>query len=347
LACYNEFIALDLDRSGRAALLSYFVSEDCGTLLHPSTDCAFATTWEQIFTESIFLASSVPPAQWNPNNGLFGGENLSQTITKTPNSFYNDIPPDTFYYTSVYVGDINGNGFPDLVRLTPNGWSVQFNGGRAFTSPPLTGINCNNPGNACLALGGDTPFFPGATPIEAQMNVFMVDIDGSGTTSLLLRDPQGTRWYAAYHLTSNNQCPNPGCHPTNLALVGGEVYGVYAPRQDWFPDLEGDGIPGSVSIPYDSGPPGPESSVHFQPYVTTNTGNGFDVPVQLTSAVPAMASVGFLCCRRRLRKSRSRLSLNSGGCRLEERPYGLRLGQSYWTRPFSADFAAAHGVGVE
>jgi hypothetical protein len=131
VACYNQIMGVDFDLDGRMDLLSYFISEDCGNPILSS--CDISTTWDQNYTASIFLASSVPPAQWNPSQGLFGGETQTLLHTSIGKSAFSDTPPNSFYYTSAYIGDINGDGFPDLVRVTPNGWTYRLNHGRALT----------------------------------------------------------------------------------------------------------------------------------------------------------------------------------------------------------------------
>src|SRR5207237_6959172 len=119
--------------------------------------------------------------------------------TSTGKSVFSTTPPNSFYYTSAYIGDINGDGFPDIVSLTPSGWSFRLNHGRAAIPPPIPGT-CGTSGNPCLNLGAESPLFPGTAPYLGLTNVFMTDIFREGSTDFILRDPGGTNWYAAYRL---------------------------------------------------------------------------------------------------------------------------------------------------
>src|SRR5260370_28333579 len=128
----------------------------------------------------------------------------------------------------------------------------------------------------------------------------MTDVYKEGTTDLLLRDtdPKGRNWYAAYLLTTRG---TPGVKPQNcqegtqycaiwpppnLALAAGDAYDPL--RRDWFVDVNGDGLPDSVSIPdANKGQHGHHNVFGGDhPYVSINTGNGFDAPVQVLAGAP-------------------------------------------------------------
>jgi RHS repeat-associated protein len=263
----NQLMALDLDLDGRADLVSYQVTDPC------YGGCPFQNDWPENYLTSTLLASSVPPRFWLPTRGLFGARTQTEVDTSTPASWFNSAPPSSFYYKSLYIGDINGDGYPDFVTLTPNGWSYRLNNGRAaLGEPPL---ECNFSANACLDLG-QAFFFPGSTPVSGLTNVFMTDIDRDGTTDFILRDPKGTKWYAAYYLTAKDCldnrrfCP---ANPTDLSLAAGDAYNPT--RRDWFVDTNGDGLPDLVSIP--------RGGDH--PYVAINTGHGFDTPSEVLAGL--------------------------------------------------------------
>jgi hypothetical protein len=230
LECWTQLTAVDFDLDGRTDLLSYFVTEDCGNPFPPG--CDGSTSWNQSYSTSIFLASSIPPAQWNPLSGLYAGEIHTLVATTRPKGIFNNFLPNSFYYHSAYVGDINGDGYPDLVQLTPNGWSFNLNHGRAVLRPPLQ--NCGTPGSPCLNLGASSALFPGTAPIFGLTNVFMTDVFMEGTASLILRDVAGSNWYAAFRLSAQN-CPAgtafcPALPAPNLALVAGRRVQPCTPR---------------------------------------------------------------------------------------------------------------------
>jgi RHS repeat-associated protein len=248
---FKQLFALDMDLDGRADLVNYSVIEQSG-----------ANTKENV-TTAVYLASAVPPARWDPSHRLFGGGASSFTVASQPAPLTRNAPP--YYFTSLFVGDINGDGYPDLIRLLPGGWSVRLSHGRSVSPAPLVSF-CPTVDDACMNLGSDTPFFSGRLPAKLTLfkNFFMVDIDNDGTTDLLLRDPSGPNWYAAFSFSAQNYERD----PINLALAGGERFGSH----DWFVDVNGDGLPDCISIPV-AGPAAGED-----PTVSLNTGNGFTQP---------------------------------------------------------------------
>lgn len=268
--CYAQLTGIDLDLDGRIDLFSHLVWEDCGKVFPP--DCLFSTSWNQTLSTRILLASSIPPLQWNPSSNLFGGMTQFTVPTHTDKPIFSDGPPASWSYISTYIGDINGDGYPDLMKLTPQGWSFQLNHGRAAGQLPLQ-PNCGTSGQPCLKLDAPSPLFPGTAPKEGLTNVFMTDVFREGTTSLILRDHADTKWYAAYRLSARS-CPDgqafcPMLPAPNLGLMAGDAY--TPARRDWFLDVNGDGLPDSVSIPVVGG----------NTYISINTGNGFDAPVEL------------------------------------------------------------------
>jgi RHS repeat-associated protein len=247
--CYfNQVLTMDLDLDGRSDLIRYSVNES-GTRQ--------AEQGKQDYLTQVSLASGVPPSQWNPSKGLFNATSGNLVVTAAPTQFL--VPGATkYFYTSIYVGDINGDGYPDLVHLLPGGWSFQLNLGREVHPQPLI-TSCVSPDTACLGLGPESPFFPAGIAHKGGMkNVFMIDIDNDGTTDLLLRDPSGRNWYEAFSLSAQGVPRD----PVNIALLAGEVND----SRDWFADLNGDGLPDSVSVPTSGG----------APVIALNTGNGFE-----------------------------------------------------------------------
>jgi Salmonella virulence plasmid 65kDa B protein len=148
--CHNQLTLLDFDLDARADLFSYVVSEDCGTFI---LTCDLSTVWDHYYATSAFLASSISSTQWTPLDGLFKGETHTVYRTSTSKSLFELIPVGVFYYFSTYIGDINGDGFPDLIDVKTDGWSARLNRGRSLL--PITG-SCGSSGSACLALGGAT-----------------------------------------------------------------------------------------------------------------------------------------------------------------------------------------------
>jgi RHS repeat-associated protein len=273
LGCYTQLLGIDLDLDGRIDLLSYKISEGCGG----GNGCDFSTTFDQFYSTSIYLASGVPPDRWNPSLPLFAAERHDFTVTSTPKGIFDSQPPNSRYYTSTYVGDINGDGYPDLVRLTPLGWAYSINSGRAIISDPLA---CGT-SEPCLGLSAWSPFFPGTAPVAGIQNVFMTDIFAEGTKSILLRENGRPSWYAAFRLSSRG-CPAgvslcPVLPPPGLSLLAGDAY--TSPRHDWFIDLNGDGLPDALSVPYSGG----------HPFVALNTGIGFQPPKSIVNG-PSISS---------------------------------------------------------
>jgi hypothetical protein len=242
----NQLLTLDLDLDGRVDLFDYQVDN-----IGPGS---IGDYWTQKFSTSAFLASAVPPTQWTPTLGLFGGNTRAAYDTKTQKGWFDYITGAPLL-SSAYIGDINGDGYPDLLlfRAAPGGvtgWYAQLNSGRAVFPPPI-GPTCGPPGSACLNLGPPTLLVPGVdnTLTNQDGHVYIVDIDNDGTKDLLLRDPAGLNWYAAYNWNARA--------PRNIALASGESYAAewgnptqrWPGLRDWFVDVNGDGLPDAISIP--------------------------------------------------------------------------------------------------
>ena len=283
IECDNQLIGADLDLDGRIDLLSNSVEENCG---HPLLEgCFWATTYNLHYATSIFLASSMDPSKWNPSSLLYGGETHYEFDITRKEALLSSYTPPILAYVSIYVGDINGDGYPDLVRLYPEGWSYRLNHGHASKLLPSQ-HKCGAFDRPCLDLGAPSPIASDTVPSTGLGNVFMTDVFREGTTSLILRDTTAgsssrkTNWYVALRLDCNHLPSNtdvcPVQPPVNLALVAGDAHDPA--RRDWFFDVNGDGLPDSVSIPLSGG----------HPYIAINSGNGFDAPVQVTKGVPAV-----------------------------------------------------------
>lgn len=251
----NQFLAVDLDLDGRADLVAYNIIEDNPNAI-------------QQFTTSVYLASSIPPVAWTPQKPIFRGSTVSFVELGAA------LPSN--YYGSILVGDINGDGYPDLIKMWPTGWAVQLNHGATFVPiSPVTNIPqltsaCGDFGSPCLNLDADFGVFPVDLSSVVIPFAYVLDIDHDGTSELLVPDPMGPNWYASFSLDAQN---NPRCCP-NLALVSGNNQSP--PRRDWFVDLNGDGLPDVVSIPVGGG----------GPFVSLNSGNGFTAPQQQMLDVP-------------------------------------------------------------
>ena len=252
---YNEPLALDLDLDGRTDLLNYNIVLAASPYSPAPYGTAFVTT--------AIAASSITPSLWTPSNGLFGG-----TSTPWADSIDDVVPwitePAAPFYSSIYVGDINGDGFPDIIHLSPDGWSYQLNRGRTFVDPSNQ-YGCGNFGAPCISFDSPSQFVSALAPTSPLGNVFMVDVYAEGTTDLLLRDsssPQYASWYAAYNVDSQTG--------RDIALAAGDSYP--SPRRDWFVDFNGDGLPDSISIPSGGG----------HPFISVNSGNGFATPAKMS-----------------------------------------------------------------
>jgi RHS repeat-associated protein len=238
---YNELVALDLDLDGRVDLLNYSVVNRYDR-----------PTWEQDFQTNVFLASTVPPSQWNSSDGLYAGESSSPIIISTPSADGHTYPP-SYAYTKIYVGDINGDGLPDLIRLTPTGWSYALNHGRGTfcdTAAPCLSLSPESPIN----LTGPLPNF--WTPVS------VLDIDQDGTADVILTTTDSNTYQACSLDAANTVRTLP------MTLRVGSSYNPS--RRDWFLDVNGDGLPDTLSVD-------PEHR-----WLSINTGNGvFTGPIEL------------------------------------------------------------------
>jgi hypothetical protein len=256
---YNQLLSIDLHLDGRSDLLNYQVKE---------SRCDKA--WCQSYAVNAFLDTSAPPSAWNPQNlnRLFQGDTVPTLAgSSTPGSWITAWKARALFFHSIYVGDLTGNGFPDLVYLTPNGWFYQLNRGRSATQNCVHG----DPSDACLFLEPEAPFPSAPIPTEDVINVFVADVLGEGNMRLILRDKNDSHTYVAYGL-------NYGQTPFNLGLEAGEFLSktIQDPTdlasQDFLLDFNGDGLPSVVSVPYSNPDPSyPYSFIRL----AINTGNGF------------------------------------------------------------------------
>ncbi|MFY2560891.1 RHS repeat-associated core domain-containing protein [Corallococcus terminator] len=184
---------------------------------------------------------------------------------------------------AMHLADLDGNGYPDVVRsLTrASGSSLPYEWGARMTG---------------VASGG-APVFPAThqrTSVGAGLDHagYAVDVDGDGAVELLVREPQSnlfdsfSRFFVAIGRTG------PGVIGKKLtttlpALPVMGVEGNLIHRQHWFMDINGDGLPDSVSAKRERQGLTDGGSL----MISINTGNGFSPPV--TQTLPPGAQVSF------------------------------------------------------
>ena len=229
--CFSELLALDLDLDGRVDLFNHAVATDFDSN-------------QQSITTNVFLASRIPPSQWTPASGLYGHD--STALSTGP------IPPYALSatYHSLYIGDINGDGFPDFIHLSPYGWSFRLNHGQG----PLCATSGND---ACLNVGPESvlPFKPPAN-LTGIFPLFLVDLFNVGTTDLVLpdatnSDATNSQDYAAYFTVGSDQTLQPKIDVTaptqNCFYFSGQLSCQPWSRQ-WFADINGDGLPDFIAV---------------------------------------------------------------------------------------------------
>lgn len=169
-----------------------------------------------------------------------------------------------------YIGDVTGDGFPDVITGVPTpddnqGFStfLWFGQNTHGTIPASAG--CPAP---CLAESApiqavDGPPHQGVQGIGSE-NTYLVDIDGDGADELLLRvqAPGMGGWsnyLPSYYAFSVDAGGNQ--HVAPLALIPGELMSfppaggpAISGAIDYFVDVNGDGLPDVVRWPYSGGP---------------------------------------------------------------------------------------------
>lgn len=194
-----------------------------------------------------------------------------------------------------YVGDINGDGFPDIVTAVPTVADPQGGSTFLWTGSVTHGLIPAQAGCPSPCLSESSPIqvkaATGAVAVGDQ-NIQLVDIDGDGTNELLLRvqspDAAGiwTRYLPSYYAFAVDSDGKQSAAP--LGLIPGEqinitdAAGNMIPGSiDLFLDVNGDGLPDLVRWPNTGGPlRGPIG----------NSGRGFDPVVDPMHNEPVIAA---------------------------------------------------------
>jgi RHS repeat-associated protein len=289
----NQLLSVDFDLDGRGDLAWYWVGIKCNGFLG---SCVDFTTYSIDYMTSVYLASTQIPSQWREKgDGLFNNANTYKAHSTEPFQLFGPSPGaiEATNYVRLYVADINGDGFPDVIRILNNQISYRLNLGRGRSSPSgsgclgvlqqsiqstaaqsVTSVSAEPVADVHICLS-DEQSVVAAIPWYGA-TVVAQDIDGDGTTDLLLLDPNyksgDPGWYYAFSLTAAGR-PRPYF---NIGLIRGETYPDV--RHDWFADVNGDGLPDCISISKSDG----------TVWISLNTGSGFGPPIkQPVKGVPA------------------------------------------------------------
>ncbi|MCE9666686.1 FG-GAP-like repeat-containing protein [Myxococcus stipitatus] len=185
---------------------------------------------------------------------------------------------------AMHLADLHGDGLPDAVRsLTRGSSSSPF--------PYEWGVMAAQP------VGSSAPVFstpPQRTGVGAGLDHagYSVDVDGDGATEVLVREPAAgspdgfSRFLVAVGVTSNGSVGKKLTTTLSTAMVPNSTQPTLIYRQHWFMDINGDGLPDSVSARRQR-----QGQEGGNIEIAINTGNGFAPPV--TQALPAGAEVSF------------------------------------------------------
>jgi RHS repeat-associated protein len=180
---------------------------------------------------------------------------------------------------TLHLADLNGDGLPDMARSISGGGIYPYEWAVRMTQ-----------------VVNGTPSYPQnnqPTGVGAGLDHagYVADVDGDGSAELLVREPQfGTsdnysRFLVALGRTASGAMGKK-LTTTLSTLPVPNSYNPYIYRHHWFMDINGDGLPDSVSAKVQK--QGQESG---NLEIAINTGNGFAPPV--TQPLPAGAQVSF------------------------------------------------------
>ena len=213
---------------------------------------------------------------------LSNGTGFTETQSDTFDFWFDQATP--VRVPAMHVADLNGNGLPDMVRSVTQGTS-----GSPFPrewAARLTQVDAQG-----------TPVFPQAhqrTGVGAGLDHagYAVDVDGDGAMELLVREPDSataddySRFLVALGRTASGSMGKKLATTLSTLPVPNTFSPNFIYRQHWFMDINGDGLPDSVSAKRQR-----QGQEGGNIEISINTGNGFSPPV--TQALPAGAEVSF------------------------------------------------------
>jgi RHS repeat-associated protein len=249
----DELLTVDMDMDGRTDVIGLHRTrsgspEDGHYQLYRSTGSGFQ-------------------AVWNPEDELY--DRAYDTVEGV-------VPP------AMHVADLDGDGLPDVLRawkgnvsdpLSPTFWAFRLNtlgttGGLTFTAP----------------------YTPMGLRTSADHVGFATDVDGDGASEVLLRKPEllppseshSPDGFAGY-FTAMGVTAEGALREAETTLGALPWDYPYAPphhaRQQWFVDVNGDGLPDALSIVKEARVGGQLTERTL--FLSINTGVGFLPPQEV------------------------------------------------------------------
>ena len=260
---------MDLNADGKSDVVyqntdTHNIRALLGSATGQATDSSWGPKHEPTFVD--FNSDGLPDVITFSDNHNLGYKDVRLTVNTGTGSPFSADPitllPNILWLTDGLVkwGDVDGDGFPDLIHLAPCSGE---------STPVTVYLNIEdpaNPGNRTLGPGTAWGAYSCVDSFDYTGRFKMVDVNGDGLADLVFEDPARVFGGDYNVLLSTGSSFGPQTVWGTRSIYCNAIDDVY--YQMRLVDVNGDGLPDIVFM-------GREEGSYRQTYVKLNTGTGF------------------------------------------------------------------------